>query len=346
MLPKRLKRQYQQEVLDVVKFGIEFVPKEAYWKTVYYAIQSEKRGFDNLWITDHYNNRNVYVTLAATAMYTKKIVFGPGVTNPFLINPIMTAQSLASLDELAPGRVVLGMGAGDKTTLASTGIEAKKQLSAVVDAVAIFKAMLEGKRVKYEGKVFQVKGTKFNFKPRGQIPVYIGAQGPKMLVTAGKIGDGVLINASHPKDIDYAVGRIKMGVNEAGKNLSDVDVTAYTSFSVHKKPEKATKAASPVVAFIVAGSPNVILERHGIDLETANKIRGALKKGDFGGAFGSVSPEMMEAFSIAGTPDVCNEKITRLLKAGITQFVVGSPIGPNVRKSIDLISKQVIPHFK
>jgi 5,10-methylenetetrahydromethanopterin reductase len=330
----------------MVKFGVEFVPKEAYWKTVYYAVQSEKRNFDNLWITDHYNNRNVYVTLAATAIYTKKIVFGPGVTNPYLVNPVMTTQSLASLDEMAPGRVVLGMGAGDKTTLASTGIEAKKQLSAVVDAITIFRKMLEGKSVKYEGKVFQVKGTKFNFKPRGQIPVYVGAQGPKMLMTAGKIGDGVLINASHPKDIDYAVGQIKKGVTEAGKKMFDVDVTAYTSFSVHKKPEKAMKAASPVVAFIVAGSPNVILERHGINLETANKIREALKKGDFGGAFGSVSADMMEAFSIAGTPDVCNQKINRLLKAGITQFVVGSPIGPNVRKSIDLISEQVIPHFK
>jgi len=330
----------------MVKFGIEFVPKEAYWKTVYYAVQSEKRGFDNLWITDHYNNRNVYVTLAATAIYTKKIVFGPGVTNPFLVNPIVTTQSLASLDEMAPGRVVLGMGAGDKTTLASTGIEATKQLSAVVDAIAIFRAMLEGKSVTYEGNVFKVKGTRFNFKPRGQIPVYIGAQGPKMLETAGKIGDGVLINASHPKDIDYAVGQIKKGVEKAGKKMSDVDVTAYTSFSVDKKPDKAMGAASPVVAFIVAGSPNVILERHGIDLAKADKIRGALAKGDFGGAFGSVSPKMMEAFCIAGTPDMCNEKISRLLKAGITQFVVGSPVGPNVRKSIDLISEQVIPHFK
>jgi 5,10-methylenetetrahydromethanopterin reductase len=100
------------------------------------------------------------------------------------------------------------------------------------------------------------------------------------------------------------------------------------------------------VAFIVAGSPDVILERHGLNLETANKIRGALKKGDFGTAFGSVNPEMIEAFSIAGTPDICNQKITKLLKSGITQFVVGSPVGPNVRKSIDLISKQVIPHFK
>jgi 5,10-methylenetetrahydromethanopterin reductase len=330
----------------MVKFGIEFVPKEAYWKTVYYAIQAEKRGFDNLWITDHYNNRNVYVTLATTAMYTKKIVFGPGVTNPFLINPIMTCQSLASLDEMAPGRVTLGMGAGDKTTLASTGIEATKQLSAVVDAITIFKKMLEGKNVTYEGNVFKVKGTKFNFKPRGQIPVYIGAQGPKMLTMAGEIGDGVLINASHPKDIDYAVSQIKNGVNTAGKSLSDVDVTAYTSFSVHENPEKALQAASPVVAFIVAGSPDVILERHGIDLDKANNIRGALGKGDFGAAFGSVTPKMMDAFCIAGTPDMCNEKISRLLKAGITQFVVGSPIGPNVRKSIDLISEEVIPHFK
>jgi 5,10-methylenetetrahydromethanopterin reductase len=134
----------------MVKFGIEFVPREAYWKTVYYAIQSEKRGFDNLWITDHYNNRNVYVTLATTALYTKKIVFGPGVTNPYMVNPVMTAQSLASLDEMAPGRVVLGMGAGDVTTLATTGVEAKKQLSAVVDAIAIFKKMLTGKSVKYK----------------------------------------------------------------------------------------------------------------------------------------------------------------------------------------------------
>ena len=330
----------------MVKFGIEFVPKEPFWKTVYYAIQSEKRGFDNLWITDHYNNRNVYVTLAVTAMHTKEIIIGPGVTNPFLVNPIMTTQSLASLDELAPGRVVLGMGAGDKTTLASTGIEAKKQLSAVVDSIAIFKAMLEGKSVDYEGNVFKVTGTKFNFKPRGQIPIYIGAQGPKMLATAGKIGDGVLINASHPKDMDYAVSQIKKGVNEAGKNISDVDVTAYTSFSVHKKLEKAIKAASPVVAFIVAGSPNIILERHELDLAKADTIRGALKKGDFGTAFGSVTLEMIEAFSIAGTPDMCNQKITRLLKSGITQFVVGSPIGPNVRKSIDVISEQIIPNFR
>jgi 5,10-methylenetetrahydromethanopterin reductase len=167
-----------------------------------------------------------------------------------------------------------------------------------------------------------------------------------MLATAGKIGDGVLINASHPKDVDYAVSQINKGVNEAGKSMSDVDVAAYTSFSVDKKLEKAIKAASPVVAFIVAGSPDAILERHGLSLEVANKIRKALKKGDFGTAFGAVNGDMIEAFSIAGTPNICNQKIANLLKVGITQFVVGSPIGPNVRKAIDLISEQVMSQFK
>ena len=205
---------------------------------------------------------------------------------------------------------------------------------------------MDRKRVTFEGQVFKALGTKFNFKPKGQIPIYVGAQGPKMLETAGKIGDGVLINASHPKDVEYAVDRVKKGVTEAGKNLSDLDITAYTSFSVHKDLEKARQAAVPVVAFIVAGSPNVILEKHGIDLKKADKIRDALKAGDFGQAFGSVSPEMIEAFSVCGTPGVCIGKINKLLKAGISQFVVGSPIGPNVRKSIDLISEAIFPHFK
>jgi len=330
----------------MVKFGIEFVPREPYWKTTYYAIQAEKRGFDNLWITDHFNNRNVYVTLTAAAIYTKKIVFGPGVTNPYLINPVITAQAVASLNEIAPGRVVLGIGAGDKTTLESTGVEMQKPLTAIVETIEIVRKMMNGKSVTFQGQVFKTKGAKFNFKSREKIPIYIGAQGPKMLETAGKIGDGVLINASHPKDVDYAVSSIKTGVSEAGKKLTDVDVAAYTSFSVHENTEKATKAAIPVVAFIAAGSPDVVLDRHGIDLKKAGKIREALKVGDFGQAFGSVSPGMIEAFSVCGTPDTCIEQITKLLKSGISQFVVGSPIGPNVRKSIDLISEKIIPQFK
>jgi 5,10-methylenetetrahydromethanopterin reductase len=330
----------------MVKFGIEFVPRDPYWKIIYYAVQAERGGFRNLWITDHFNNRNVYVTLTTAAIYSNKITFGPGVTNPYMVNPVITAQAVATLNEMAPGRVVLGMGAGDKTTLESVGAEMQKPLAAIKEAVDIFRKITSGESVAYQGEVFKTAGAKFLFKPKGSIPVYVGAQGPKMLELAGKIGDGVLINASHPKDVEYAMGSVKEGIRQAGKNPDQVDIAAYTSFSVHEDLNKATKAAVPVVAFIAAGSPPMLLERHGIDVQKTEEIKAALKANDWGKAFGSVTPEMIAAFSVCGTPDMCIERISELLKSGISQFVVGSPVGANVRSAINLISEKIIPQFK
>lgn len=313
---------------------------------MYYAIQAERGGFSNLWITDHFNNRNVYVTLTAAALYTNKITFGPGVTNPYMVNPVFTAQAMATLNELAPSRVVLGIGAGDKTTLESVGVEMQKPLKAVQEAIDIFRKITSGESVVYSGEVFKTAGAKFLFKPRGTIPVYVGAQGPKMLEFAGKIGDGVLINACHPKDVEYAVSCVKEGAKAAGKKLNEIDVAAYTSFSVHEDIKKANKAAVPVVSFIVAGSPPQVLERHAIDVKKAEEIKEALKANDWGRAFGGVTPEMISAFSVCGTPDMCIERIAELLKSGISQFVVGSPIGANVKEAINLISEKIIPHFR
>ncbi len=329
-----------------LKFGIEFVPSEAYWKIVAYAIQSEKNGFSNLWITDHFGNRNVYTTLAAAALYTNKITIGTGVTNPWMINPVITAQAIASLEEMAPGRVLLGIGAGDKTTLGQIGVEMGKPMAAVKETIEIFRKMTGGETVAYQGEVFKTNGSKFNFKTKRKIPAYIGAQGPKMLEMAGKIGDGVLVNASDPGDVAFAVKTIKEGINQAGRNPSDVDIAAYTSFSVNDDLKKALKAAAPVVAFIVAGSPAAILEKHGINPSKANEIGAALKAGDFGKALGSVTPEMINAFSISGTPEMCIARIAELRKLGISQFVVGSPVGSNVKAAIDLIGSKIIPQFK
>ncbi len=330
----------------MVKFGIEFVPREPYWRIIYYTVQAERGGFSNLWVTDHFNNRNVYVTLSTAAIYTSKITLGPGVTNPYMVNPVFTAQAIETLNELALGRVVLGIGAGDKTTLESVGMEMQKPLAAVQEAVEIFRKITGGENVVYKGEVFKTAGAKFLFKPKGGIPVYVGAQGPKMLELAGKIGDGVLINACHPKDVEYAVSCVKKGIIAAGKKFDEIDVAAYTSFSVHEDIKKASKAAVPVVSFIVAGSPPQLLERHRIDVKKADEIKEALKANDWGRAFSGVTPEMIDAFSVCGTPDMCIERIAELLKSGISQFVVGSPIGANVRKAINLISGKIIPHFR
>ncbi|RLF13619.1 MAG: 5,10-methylenetetrahydromethanopterin reductase, partial [Thermoprotei archaeon] len=179
---------------------------------------------------------------------------------------------------------------------------------------------------------------RLNYKPSRVPPIYVGAQGPKMLEVAGMVGDGVLINASNPKDFEDAVKYIKAGAEKAGKDPSKIDVVAYTCFSVDEDSAAAKEAAKPIVAFIVAGSPSQVLSKYGITDEAANKVREAIGKGDIKGAIGLVDDTMLNAFSIAGTPSEVTSKINELLKAGVTQVVMGSPLGPKKKAAIDLMS--------
>ncbi|MCX8191277.1 MAG: 5,10-methylenetetrahydromethanopterin reductase [Nitrososphaerales archaeon] len=330
----------------MVKFGLELVPMDPYWKTVYYAILAEKLGFDYVWITDHYVNRNVYTILTTIALHTERIKMGAGVTNPYLIHPVVTAQIFASLNEIAPGRVVCGIGPGDKTTLESVITSYEKPLLTVKEAVQIIRSVITTGKVKFEGSRFVVPNVRMNFKPKQNIPIFIGAQGPKMLSLAAELGDGVMINASHPKDFEIALQCLKDGVTKAGRRLEDIEITAATSVSIAEDMEKARKAALPIVAFIVAGCPPNILESHGIKPESAQAIKDAINKGQWKEAFGQVTTEMLDSFSIYGTPEVCIEKIDKIVKLGVTLLVVGSPVGPDVRKSLMLISKEVMPRFK
>jgi len=328
-------------------FGIEFVPMELFWKTTYYSMQAEKLGYDSVWITDHFNNRNVYVSLAFIANYTDSIKMGPGVTNPYLIHPVYTAQSVASLNEVAPGRVICGIGAGDRTTLEMLGKKMVSPLRAMRESVELIRTQIAREKNGYDGRMFSTSpGARFNFKTKGEIPIYIGAQGPKMLGLAGEIGDGALINASHPRDIERAVSLIEAGAEKAGRGMDEIDVAAYTSFSVADDRKSAMKSVVPVVAYIVAGSPPQILERHEIPVESGDEIRKNLAERNWGEAFGAVDDDMIDAFSICGDPDQCVEQVDELFKTGITHFITGSPLGPSKKKSINLFGHEVMPHFK
>ncbi len=318
-------------------FGIEFVPNEPALKIGYMAKLAEDVGFDTIWITDHYNNRDVYSTLAVLALATNKVKLGTGVTNPYTRNVAITASCIASINEVSGGRAILGIGPGDKATFDAMGIEWEKPLTAVRESVSALRDLLAKKRITEHG----MNGAQLAFRP-GEIPIYIGAQGPKMLELAGRVADGVLVNASHPSDFEYAVPLVRKGAADAKRRAEDLEICAYTCFSMDKDRKKAVNEAKMVVAFIVAGSPDTVLERHGIDPKDGKAISGAIGKGDFGGALGAVSDNMIEAFSVCGTPDDCKARIGALMDTGVTQIVVGSPIGPNKEKAIKLIGKELL----
>ena len=318
-------------------FGIEFVPDEPVYKIGYMAKLAEDSGFSNVWITDHYNNRDVWTTLAALSMMTNKISLGTGVTNPYTRNAAIIASSIASINELSGGRAILGIGPGDKATFDKMGIDWDKPLTKVRESVQAIRAFLAREQVNQAG----FKGAQMSFAA-GKIPIYIGAQGPKMLELAGAIADGVLINASHPEDFKFAVPVIRQGAEKAGRKQESVQISAYASFSADKDPAKAVAASKIVVAFIVAGSPENVLERHGIGMDQAKAISEAIARYDFKAAMDAVTAKMTEAFSVSGAPADCRTRVDELLGTGVTQIVVGSPIGPNKENAIKLIGKQII----
>ena len=320
-----------------MKFGIEFVPNQPLDEIVKLVKLAEDVGFEYAWITDHYNNKNVYETLALLAANTETIKMGPGVTNPYVRSPAISASAIATIDEISNGRATFGIGPGDKATFDALGIPWEKPVTTIKNAIADINTLLSGDKTEGGAQLGGVKAV------QDAIPIYMGAQGPKMLETAGEIADGVLINASNPKDYEAAMPMINKGKDAAG-GKPDFDVGAYTATSIGEDSDAAKNAARIVVAFIAAGSPPPVIERHGLPAGINEKIGDCLGKGDFGGAIGLVSDDLLEAFSVCGTPEEFIPKIEGLAEMGVTQYVAGSPVGKDVEASIKLLG-DVIASF-
>ncbi len=120
------------------------------------------------------------------------------------------------------------------------------------------------------------------------------------------------------------------------------DVGAYTAMSIDRDEKKARNAAKIVAAFIAAGSPPDLLKRHGLNLDNVAKIKEALGRFDFKAVGGLVTDAEIDAFTIAGTPDMVKQKCEDLAKSGVTQIIFGSPLGPDMTNSIRLLGKYIV----
>jgi len=323
----------------MVHFGIEFLANETADALADMIQFSEENSIEYAWITDHYNNRDSFSLLTYIAARTTSIKLGTGVTNPYTRTAPQLASAIATVDEVSGGRAVFGIGPGDKMTFENLGVHWTKPLQTVRETVEVVRRLTSGEAISYNGEVVSIKKAKLNFG-NNAVPVYIGAQGPGMLKLAGELGDGALVNASHPRDFEFALKMLKEGAS--GRDFSQFDVGAYTSFSVARSCKEAVAAAKPVVAFITAGSPPDVIKRHGIPEEDYTRLTSVFKEG-FKQAIQTVTDDMISAFSICGTPDDCIEQIHELVGAGVTQIVVGSPIGPDRTEAIKLVGKEIIP---
>jgi 5,10-methylenetetrahydromethanopterin reductase len=316
--------------------GIELTPEHPVGRLAELAVATEGEGFDTVFVSHHYNNRDEFAVLAALAEATDSIQLGPGVTNPYETHPVTLASRMATVDELSEGRGVFGLGAGDRSTLANLGFDRERPLSRVLETMQVARRLWAGERVDHDG-TFTVADAGLNYDV-GSVPVYVGAQGPDMTRMAAKYADGILYNGSHPRDVEWASERVSEGLSDRDGGESSFDFVAYASVSVAETGERAREAARPPVAFIAGGAPGPVLTRHGIDESRAQTIGENIEAGEFSAAFDLVTERMIDAFCIAGTPGEVSDQVSRLLETA-DGVVLGSPLGPDIEEAITLLGE-------
>ena len=314
--------------------GIELTPEEPIPAVVDRGVAAEAAGYDVAFVSCHYNNRDPFATLARLAGETDRIRVGPGVANPYELHPVTLAAKTATIAELSEGRAAFGIGPGDLSTLRNLGLDEERGLRSVLEAFKVAQDLWAGDRVTHEG-TFEAQDAGLNFDVPGDIPVYVGGEGPHMCRMAGKHADGLLFNGSHPDDLAWARDRVAEGREDRPEDRGPFDLLAYASVSIGTDADAAREAARPPVAFIVAGAAPPVLDRHGIDAAAAETIGDRIAAGAFTEAFDLVTGAMIDAFSVAGTPETVVDRMAAL-REYTDGIVVGSPLGPDPEEAVEL----------
>jgi 5,10-methylenetetrahydromethanopterin reductase len=318
-----------------MRFSVELVPKEPFWRMRVYAVTAEGLGYSAVWLSEHFFNRSSVVASTYLALRTRTVSIGLGVLNPYAFNPITMAQFAASLTELAPGRVMLSIGAGDPIALSAMGYEQREPLKRVEDAVKTVKTILTG-----EGPS---GGARLDFRPRGTVPVYVAAQGRRMLELAGRTGDGVLVNSANLPFLEESLKVVRQSASSSGRQRVDVEVEVLTS--VHEDRGKAVKTVKPYAAVVLLGMPESWRERLGVGEELIAKLREAVVRGEWLRIHELMPDDLALSLSLAGSGAEVARSISELPLEMMDGLVFGGPIGPYPRRAMSELMRALSELF-
>lgn|SRR5262245_33968722 len=278
---------------------------------------------ESIWMSDHLCFRDSLTTSMALLSATKRIKVAPAPMSPYSRHPIISAMSIATMEEFAPGRVIASPGTGNAAALKEAGIESPHPLQTMREYVEILRRFLRGETVHFRGSMFQVNGAKMGFVPSTPIKMYLTAVRARMLQLGGEIGEGVLLSAGcAPGYIQKCVGEIARGAVKGGKSRRDVDVAGFVTAAVADEPREAIEANKMFLAYIFRNThhaENIRLGGGKIDQEG---LAAAVGKRDWEAAKKFISDDIVFAHSVAGTPTDCRRQLEAFTKAGLDLPVV------------------------
>lgn len=324
---------YLQDAHDL-RDGLDFVK---------YA---EQKGFDAVWQAESRLVRDAIVPMAAYAAVTEKIKVGSGVINNWTRNIGLLAATFLTLDDLAPNRVICGIGAWWDPLAKNVGIIRNKPLVAMRETVMVMKKLLNMERVTFHGEFVHVDGIELDVvhgrrEPRN-VPVYIGATGDQMMEMTGEICDGVVLNYCVAPEYNLkAMDLLDRGAKKAGKRVYDLDRPQLVVCSVDHDHDKAIDYTRELLTQYLAQQPH-IAKASNVSADVVAEIQSILgwpaTHEQIQQAKHLVPEELINRITASGTPEEARAKVDEYRRNGCTCPIL-YPAGGDVKLLIDTFAK-------
>jgi len=307
-----------------------------------YAQLAEQAGFEAVWQAESRLVREATVPMAAYAAVTDRIGIGSGVVNTWTRNVGLLAATFSTLDDLAPGRVKLGLGAWWEPLATKVGVHRRRTLTCMRETVEATRRLLALERVSYHGEFVHLDDVEIDIvhgdRSPKHVPIYVGATAMGMMELAGEIGDGVLLNyLVGPAYNVEAMEHLAVGAARSGRTVDEIDRPQLVVCSLDSDRSTALDRARELVAQYLGQQPH-IMKASGVDESLLEEIGRVLTwpatPEQIERAMGLVPDEVVQLITASGTPDECRAKVQEYVDAGSTCPVL-YPLGDDVAAMID-----------
>jgi 5,10-methylenetetrahydromethanopterin reductase len=311
-----------------------------------YVKYAENRGFEAVYQAESRLVRDAIVPMAAYAAVTEKLKIGSGVINNWTRNIGLLAATFLTLDDLAPSRIICGIGAWWDPLAKNVGIDRSKPLTAMKETITILRRLLNMERVTFHGEFVHVDGIELDVvhgrrEPRN-VPIYIGATGDQMMEMTGEIADGVVMNYCVPPEYNHkAIELLEKGAKKAGRKLDDLDRPQLVVCSVDNNHDKAIDTSRELLTQYLAQQPH-IAKASGVSPDIVKSIQSILgwpaTYEQIQKAKHFVPDELILRITASGTPDEAKVKVKEYIKNGCTCPIL-YPVGGDVNLLIDTFAQ-------
>ena len=307
-----------------MKIGAHFLPED--FPDFVDCVQlAEQSGYDRAWIVDSQMLwEDVWVYMTRALMATERIQLGVAVAKPLTRHYTVSASAAATLAQLHPGRVILGLGRGDSAvrTLGLKQVATKK----FAEVVPRIRALLAGEEIDSETAPIRIRWTTGE-----KVPIAIAATGPRNLRLAGALADIAMPQVgANPAAVRWAVDQVRTGAEEAGRDPGEVEIAIFCGMWVSDDLDES-REQSRWAAACAANHVGDVMQRvsdHGLPEELTRLVEARTQAYDYYEGHldssaehtGWLTPELIDDFAITGAPERCLARIAELADAGVDEI--------------------------